>query len=448
MSIDIALVGDLNINRRVSTCEASGFHDLIEPIDGSTVGFGHLETILHDYEGSDLYPAAEAGGTWQRGPPFVAEELARMGFDLVSTPSNHVLDYAYGGLRSTWEALETADLPHAGTGETLGDARAPTYLDTPEGRVGLVSMTSSFTSWSRAGDARSDVGGRPGVNPLRYHHEVDGETLDAIRDLAQQLGFWVLNPREGEWLVHPPGLHNSVRRYVVGEETTTVPDERDLAGNCRAIEDASERADLVVAHLHTHAWPPDGDLSDPAAFVRTAARECLDAGADLFVAQGSHSPLRGIERYDGKPILYDPGDFFRMSDTVERFPADFYERYEQNLSTHPADATPSDGLEARSGGGPGVASGFDAAVNPEGGYHTGSVMGTTVPVCSFSDGTLDGIEIYPGVWPETDSISLVGIPRLATGEDAERVVASVADCSAPFDTDVRFEDGRGYVDVP
>jgi len=447
MQFNIALAGDLNINRRVSVCEAEGFHDLIEPINESTVGFGHLETILHNYQGPEVYPAAEAGGTWQRGPPFVAEELAWMGFDVVSTPSNHALDYAYGGLRSTWDALRAANLPFAGTGETLGDARAPTYLDTPGGRVGVISMTSSFTPWSRAGDARS-LGGRPGVNPLQYHHKVDRETLDTIRDLAEQLGLWVLNPREGEWLVHPPGLHNSVRRYVVGDETTTVPDERDLAGNSQVIEDAAERADLVLAHLHTHAWPPDGDLSNPAAFVRTAAHESLDAGADLFVAQGSHSPLRGIELYDGKPILYDPGDFFRMSDTVERFPHDFYERYEHNLRVNPAEATPSEGLEARSSGGPGVASGFDAAVNPEGGYHTGSMMGTTVPVCSFADGMLDGIEIYPGVWPEAESISLVGVPQLATAENAQRVVESVADLSAPFDTDIRFEDGRGYVPVP
>lgn len=447
MSLEIALAGDLNVNRRVSVCEDDDFHRLVDPIRKATVGFGHLETILHDYDGRELYPAAEAGGTWQRGPRIVAEELAWMGFDIVSTPSNHALDYSYGGLRSTWDALAGAGVLTAGTGETLGDARAPTFLDTPEGRLGVVSMTSSYPPWSRAGEARSDVGGRPGVNPLGYHHEVDPATLESVKDLARTLGFWLTNPAPGEWLVHPPGLHNTVQRFVESNEgsTQTVPDDRDLEGNRRAIQDAAARADLVLAHLHTHAWKPNGDLSDPAAFVRSAAHSCIDAGADLFVAQGSHSPLRGIELYDGCPIFYDPGDFFRMSDTVSRFPTDFYVRYERDLPVDPTVATPSEGLRARRGGGPAVESGYDSAVNPAGGYHTGSVMGTTVPVCSFKGGELSSVELYPGTWPDTDSVSQIGIPMRATGEPAERIVAEVASLSDPFNTEVRFADGRGHV---
>jgi poly-gamma-glutamate synthesis protein (capsule biosynthesis protein) len=145
MSLDIAIGGDLSINRRISVSETEKFHQLLCPFREACIGFAHLETILHDYDGPEVYPATEVGGTWQCGPPYVAEELRWMGLDVVSTPSNHALDYLYGGLRSTWEALRNAGLEFVGTGDSLGDARSPTYIETPEGVVAIISMTSSFT---------------------------------------------------------------------------------------------------------------------------------------------------------------------------------------------------------------------------------------------------------------------------------------------------------------
>jgi hypothetical protein len=75
------------------------------------------------------------------------------------------LDYSYGGLRSTCDALGAAGLAHAGTGADLAAARAPAFADTAAGRVALVSATSSFPAFARAGAARTDAAGRPGVNP-------------------------------------------------------------------------------------------------------------------------------------------------------------------------------------------------------------------------------------------------------------------------------------------
>ncbi|MDX1579791.1 MAG: CapA family protein, partial [Gemmatimonadota bacterium] len=41
-------------------------------------------------------------------------------------------------------AAETAGLVTAGTGEHLAEARAPGYLETPGGRVALISIASTF----------------------------------------------------------------------------------------------------------------------------------------------------------------------------------------------------------------------------------------------------------------------------------------------------------------
>ena len=227
-----------------------------------------------------------------------------------------------------------------------------------------------------------------------------------------------------------------------------MPDERDLTGNCRAIRDADERADFVVAHLHTHEFRVGGDIGDPPAFVATVAHACIDAGADIVVVQGTHSPIRGVELYDGRPIFHDPGDFFRMADTVERLPADFYYQFEDALEVHPADATPADGFRARKGGdGPGPDTPWLGIRNPPGGAMAGSVTGNLLPVCTFEDGDLSRIDLYPGTWPDDPPAVNVGIPVRARGETAERIVADVAEKSAAYGTDVRFEDGRGVIDV-
>ena len=83
--------------------------------------------------------------------PTIAEELMWMGFDMVSMANNHTGDYGVGGLRRTTQAVEAAGLMHAGTGENLAEARAPGYLETPDGRVALISAASTFPDGSRAG---------------------------------------------------------------------------------------------------------------------------------------------------------------------------------------------------------------------------------------------------------------------------------------------------------
>jgi len=103
----------------------------------------------------------------------------------------------------------------------------------------------------------------------------------------------------------------------------------------------------VLVHLHNHEWDPEKGLSAPAKFITDFARACIDAGADVFIGQGSHSRLRGIELYKNKPIFYDPGDFMSMSDTVERLPADFYSSPGLSAEIRSCKATPADAFDAR-----------------------------------------------------------------------------------------------------
>src|SRR4030065_2579472 len=118
----IAVTGDAIINRKISICREERFLSLIKVIQDADVAYTHLETLIHDYEGPEIYPAAEAGWTWMRSPQFIVEELKWAGFNIVSHASNHCLDYSYGGVAPTLRALDGGGGGYAGGGGNLGGA--------------------------------------------------------------------------------------------------------------------------------------------------------------------------------------------------------------------------------------------------------------------------------------------------------------------------------------
>ena len=67
----------------------------------------------------------------------------------------------------------------------------------------------------------------------------------------------------------------------------------------------------------------------------------------MFVAEGCHHPLRGIELYRGKPVFYDPGDFIMMNNTVTRLPGEVYASSQYALEIPGWKATPADVYDAR-----------------------------------------------------------------------------------------------------
>ena len=86
----------------------------------------------------------------------------------------------------------------AGAGMTLGEARSPAYLDTPVGRVGLLACASTFSTSAQASASRPDMGGRPGISPMRYvtHYELDAQRLAAVKDIDETLGTDAVNAKD------------------------------------------------------------------------------------------------------------------------------------------------------------------------------------------------------------------------------------------------------------
>ena len=85
-------------------------------------------------------------------------------------------------MRSSWTMAASS---------AMTQARAPAYLDTARGRLGLVAATSTFRPWNRAGTQRPDMQGRPGINPLAFKasYQVDAKAMDELRRVSRLLGF-------------------------------------------------------------------------------------------------------------------------------------------------------------------------------------------------------------------------------------------------------------------
>jgi poly-gamma-glutamate synthesis protein (capsule biosynthesis protein) len=81
-------------------------------------------------------------------------------------------------------------------------------------------------------------------------------------------------------------------------------DDDDFAPVAEAIAAVRAQADLVVFSIH---WGPNM-RARPAPHFRSFARRVIEAGVDIFWGHSAHV-VQGIEFHQGKPILYDTGDF-------------------------------------------------------------------------------------------------------------------------------------------
>ncbi|KXT02611.1 hypothetical protein AC579_1993 [Pseudocercospora musae] len=416
-----ALTGDTTINRRLSTFRAPGVDDLFALIREADVAFTNLETLIHDFT---LAGAQETGGTYMGSPCWIADELAWAGFDLLALANNHANDYGVEGMRSTVAALSrNRDLVYAGVGENLAMARKPGYLDTPKGRVALISTSSTFPPPIMAGAQRKDMPGRPGLNPLRYTltYTVPQSTYDTIATLRGPV-----NEDMGEVASASLVFHGA--EYVVGNKIriSSRANEHDVRELQASIRNARQQSDWVVVSLHTHEAADPIDPRMPAEFVIDSARAMIDAGADVVVGHGPHI-LRGIEVYKGKPIFYSLGNFIFETDLVELQPADSYELWGLD-----GDALPSDYFNKRSKN--------DTARFSADRRYWQSVVAEVV---YNNNRTLREVRLHPVSMGFGQSRLRRGRPYPSPANETEQIFNDLKDACAVFGTSISYENGVG-----
>ena len=199
----------------------------------------------------------------------------------------------------------------------------------------------------------------------------------------------------------------------------------DQAALLRAVREAKTAADLVVFSIHAHESPTglDDDTPAPPDFLLKLFHQCVDAGADVILGGGPHA-LRGVEIYRGKPILYGMGLFMlkaqikAMQETVFRvWP----------------DAT---GHAPKPGGG-----------GDGGGTPPRWLEGVIAVVDYDARGRERQVRLYPIDLTGGGDRALRGLPRLAQGETAARILAELQADSAEFGTKIQVKDFVGVIRI-
>jgi poly-gamma-glutamate synthesis protein (capsule biosynthesis protein) len=442
----LALAGDTMLTRKLIPFKEEKFLRLREILRGADAAFANLEGTVHAW---DEGTPGITQGTFMTTDPKLLEDLKWLGINMVSCANNHAFDYGEDGVLANLRHLDAAALAHAGTGKNLAEARAPGYLDTPNGRVGLIATTATFRPWNQAGEQRPDLRGRPGINPLGFQtgYRVDAAAFEQVKRISRELGFAKSDERARKHFYSDKEIPDAKsaelsllgNRYLLGEgfSIETQANERDLQDNLRWIREARRQSDWLVVSAHCHEFggaslltaSTRAELEETADFVTKFAHQTIDEGADVFVGHGSHFPM-GIEIYRGKPIFYSVGNFVFQNETVGFFPADAYERFDLDLK-----ATPSDFLDARTAGG------------KKGHPSDPAYWENMFAVCKFEAKKLREIKIFPIEQGFGRPRPQRGRPVLAEGELANRVIERVTRLSRRYGTKVVNREGVGVVEV-
>jgi poly-gamma-glutamate capsule biosynthesis protein CapA/YwtB (metallophosphatase superfamily) len=424
----LAVTGDSLVLRDLSVFAEPEYLELVELIRSADAGFTGLETIFHNWESA----AALSSGSW-RTPPHIIDDLGWMGFNLFGAANNHATDYGERGLIASLENLEARRVTFAGVGRNLGEARAPHYLETPNGRVALISVAFSLPSHAFAQHQTRDNKGRPGANMIRYSSRftVDGAAYGEMRRIAEAFNLvrrelgedeFAMADLQDQWHFPLPNGYRFARGDRFGIEY--IPDESDVEENLQRIFDARRQADYVVVSMHAHEWGASRNIASGMAI--DFSHRAVDAGADVICGNGPNA-TRGMEIYKGRPIIYSSSHFIHQSHMLEKVA---YETFE-NQGLDPWTSTPADSHDARAG---------KEHLGEEVGMFTnpGAWQGV-VAMIEFADHQLSGVTLHPIELGFHTPRSQRGRPMIAHGEPAEAMLTRFRDQAAHYGTKIELD---------
>jgi poly-gamma-glutamate synthesis protein (capsule biosynthesis protein) len=179
-------------------------------------------------------------------PEWAIPALDAAGTTWASLANNHVLDFGPTAMGDTRQSLSEAGIAHAGAGPDRATALSPSLVSAGPLDIAVVALTDRFPEHGA------------------------GEDEPGTAYLALDVG------------------HTETRATV-----------RRLVQRAQDYD-----PDLVVASLH---WGPNWETR-PNTDQRRFARWLVEQGVDLVHGHSAHV-VQGIERYRGRPICYDTGDF-------------------------------------------------------------------------------------------------------------------------------------------
>jgi poly-gamma-glutamate synthesis protein (capsule biosynthesis protein) len=421
----LAVTGDLLHTRRLAPIADAddAFAAVISRLRAADATFGNLELAVAERDDREawIWSVTE---DWALGSePHVIADLRDLGFDIVGRANNHAMDRGPSGLRTTSRLLDDVGIAHAGAGEDRSQASAPRFLETPRGRVGLVSVTTSPSprDVAPAIDAFAGLAPRPGIHALGLQPVVTVpiETHETLKRLHDRMPDSI-----GEWMSTEP-LNLFRTRFVAGDELAIeyVPDARDRDEIMRSLRQSSAQADVTIFAVHAHQG--DDDPVHPLPYLRDLAHDAVAAGADVVAVSGPHVPAP-IEIHDGGAILYGLSNFI-WSDVGGPLPEYIWSLTRSAAGHHvdPRTMSEADLIELL---------GDDAFADPW-------IYRAAFAEVVFSDGGIDEIRLCPVDLGSSLPVTRKGIPRAPDDDVAREICERFAEISSPFGTHLEVADG-------
>jgi poly-gamma-glutamate capsule biosynthesis protein CapA/YwtB (metallophosphatase superfamily) len=199
--------------------------------------------------GGYYYDKGEPRPFMYRVHPNVINVLRDAGIDVVMVGNNHSLDYGPDAMQEMLDRLLIAGIDFSGGGNNIKEARRPSYY--------------------RVGDAVVAI--------------VGGDFTVAKKYMATE---------------NSPGIlyYNVFKTSRFIDKTV-----KDLSS---IVADAKKHANLVILSPH---WG-DNWLDEPAKEIRILAKKLIHIGFDAIIGHSAHV-FQGAEIIDGKPVIYDAGNF-------------------------------------------------------------------------------------------------------------------------------------------
>jgi len=427
----LTAVGDIIDSRVLTKGKMHGFDEVVKLIQSADadVTFGNFEGSIFDIKSFKGSPQAEYGGAYHVSIPAVAPDLRKMGFDLMSYANNHTMDWGPEGMRETEKHLENAGIVYSGSGETLAEASAARFLDTPHGRVGLVSLSTTFPPLFRAADPVREAPGRPGVCAVRVNHYVTvlPEMMDTLHKIRNALSFRPPVDDNSDTVVLAANFASTVCKVGDKIESCYYQNQKDVENILWNVRRGKQFSDFLIVSVHSHQ--PGNAYAYPAEYQREFAHALIDAGADAYIGHGPHR-LRGIEIYKGRPIFYSLGNFI-MDDLRTPVGMDMFEEQGRD----PITSTDAEVTVAEMKGG----------YVSEPGFTEQDFYESLLTTSRFENNQIAEIKLYPLELNQELRFADRGVPRRAPQDRAQTILELLQEYSAPFGTKIEIENGVGII---
>jgi poly-gamma-glutamate capsule biosynthesis protein CapA/YwtB (metallophosphatase superfamily) len=418
-TLTVAATGDWLRSEPINHAD-SAFAGVGEIVNAASMGLTNLEVNLLNPK--DV-PPAEVPGTfrWPYGTFVQAEDLRKLGLNVISLANNRSMAYGPDGMKQTQHILDSVGLLHVGSGMDLQTARLPASIGVAPRHIAVVAVTTSASPEARATDSKGEILGRSGVSAIRYSPDVtvDSATFATLKNLPTATA----NEPGGD----PGRLVLSGMLIKRGAKTVVKfsPEERDVQSVLEQVKRARSTHDVVIVMMHSHE--PSNHSQTPAEFVQTIAHALIDAGASLIIGSGPHQ-LRGVEVYNGGAILYSLGNFSADYKIIGSRASDVYD---SNFDLYQFAMGAAVGRQE----------------NPPSQFLEPIWWESVIATATYEQGKVKSLRLLPIDLGADLAPSQRGLPRIAALDRGTAILQRLEFLSEQLGTRIRIENGIGIVEV-